>query len=96
MVSAPVARTLAATPMAAVGQHPVVGTRRVRVVGVLPDRAGRDEAFVMLPLALLVALTPDAQEPHALLAQAPDIDAVEPLKAVATRRSRSWSAESAS
>jgi putative ABC transport system permease protein len=85
VVSAPVARTLAATPMAAVGQHLVVGTRRVRVVGVLPDRAGRDEAFVMLPLALLVALTPDAQEPHALLAQAPDIDAVEPLKAVATR-----------
>jgi putative ABC transport system permease protein len=85
VVSAPVARTVAGTPAAAPGQHLVVGPRRVRIVGVLPDRAGRDEAVVMLPFALLVALTADVQEPHALVVQAPDVDAVERIKALATR-----------
>jgi putative ABC transport system permease protein len=85
VVSAPVAKLVAALPAAAVGQDLVVGARRVRIVGVLPDRAGRDEPVVMLPFALLIALTPDVQEPHALVVQAPELDAVEPLKAIATR-----------
>jgi putative ABC transport system permease protein len=85
VVSAPVARTVAGTPAAAIGQDLVVGARRLRIVGVLADRVGRDEAAMWLPFALLVALTPDVQEPHTLVVQAPDVDRVEPMRAVATR-----------
>jgi putative ABC transport system permease protein len=85
VVSAPVAKTVAGTPAAALGQDVIVGARRVRIIGVLPDRAGRDEAVVMLPFALLVALTPDLQEPHALIVQAPELDAVDRMKTLATR-----------
>jgi putative ABC transport system permease protein len=85
VVSAPVARTVAGAPAGAIGQELVIGARRLRIIGVLPDRPGRDEPLVMLPFALLLALTPDLQEPHALVVQAPDVDAVEPMKAVATR-----------
>jgi putative ABC transport system permease protein len=85
VVSAPVARTVAGSPAAALDRHLVAGGQRVRIVGVLPDRAGRDEATMLVPLALLAALTAGGHEPPALVVQAPDIDTVEPLKAVATR-----------
>jgi putative ABC transport system permease protein len=88
VVSAPVARLLAATPGAAVGQDVVVGTRRLRVTGVLPDRAGRDEPVLMLPFGLLTRLSAETQEPHALVAQAPTVEAVERLTSVAARWSR--------
>jgi len=85
VVSVSVARRVASGPAAAIGQDLVVGGRRLRIVGVLPEHAGRDEPVIMLPFALLVALTPEILEPHALVVQAPDIDAVERLKGAATR-----------
>jgi len=86
VVSAPVAKMVAAAPAAAVGQDLVIGgARRVRIVGVLPDRVGRDEPVVILPFALLAVVTPAIQEPHTLIVQAPDVDAVESMKTTATR-----------
>jgi putative ABC transport system permease protein len=85
VVSASVARMIAAAPAAAVGQDLVIGVRRVRIVGVLPERVGPGEPVVMLPFALLLAVAPAIQEPHALVVQAPDIGAVEPMRALATR-----------
>ena len=85
VVSAPVARRIAGSAAAAVGQDLVVGTARLRVVGVLPERVGRDTPVVLLPYAVLVALTTHVQEPETLVAQAPTVEAVEGLAGVATR-----------
>jgi putative ABC transport system permease protein len=85
VVSAPVARLIAGSAAAAVGQDLVVGATRLRVVGVLPDRAGRDTPVVLLPYGALIALTPQVQEPDALVAQAPSVEAVETLKGTAAR-----------
>jgi putative ABC transport system permease protein len=82
VVSAPVARRLAPgrAPEAAVGLALAIAGEEVRVVGVLPERAGRDEPVVLLPAAVLAAAGAQSQELPTLLVQAPDVEAVEALK----------------
>ena len=85
VVSAPVARALAGDDAgAAVGREIALDAQRVRVVGVLARREGRDEPLVQVPFAVFQALPAGGALPS-LAVRAERVEATDALKAAVQR-----------